>query len=178
MKKTLFSLFFLFSIYLHADTPANKLVVLAYRNTACSVIINVDEVCCSINFENAEHLVGTGSNTYSLGNLSMYLFNNQTAIPHELELICSTYDATNNVYVAYNGAAPLVIGVQLDFNTTGERVDYYFIDPTTNPVLLRSSNATISCESHTLYFYILQSSENIFINGTYTASFELYFNTT
>ncbi|MCH9622120.1 MAG: hypothetical protein S4CHLAM20_15550 [Chlamydiia bacterium] len=177
MKKYFFLIpFFLFFLNCHAINPANQCVVVLYRDPASSVIMNAYSVTQSVNFNQSQLLIGSGSNKMCLGELYIVLYSTTNLIPHTLELTSSTYDSSNQSYVAYNSTNKLKIGVYRDFNNAGTQTGFTLIEPTTNPIVLRTSNNTIQ-ETHLLRFCILQDPINNFVNGTYTASFTLFFYT-
>jgi len=177
MKKLLILIYFIFvSINAEVASPSNTFKGIFYRPTASSVIMNAASVSHSVSIGQAENLVGDGSNKMWIGDLIMVIYSSTSSLPHQLELQSSTYDSSNLIYVAYNGTRKLEIGVYRDFSSTGTETEFTYIDPTTNPITLRSSNSTIM-ETHKLRFYIMQNSINSFISGTYTASFTLFFYT-
>ena len=176
IKKVLFFFFFFFSIHCHSDPSEAPLTVHVYKGEICSIIISTDTISKTVSLEESIDLIGTGDNSLYLGELTMAIFNNQPATPYQLDLISSTYNATKKAYVAENGTAELIIGISKNFDVNGGCIPYTLIDPTTNPITLRLSS-TIIIEQHVLLIYILEDADNLFINGTYTASFTLYFST-
>jgi hypothetical protein len=177
MKKFICSIFFFFALHIHADKEEGLLTVVLYKGTVCSVIVNVDRVENSLGIDSAEQLIGTGSNYYYLGHLTMSIYNNNTDYPHNLDILCTTYDSSNNEFVAIhtNGTSELVIGVQKDFNLQGDQTPYAYIDPAGKTTTIRTIDTAICPEQHTLYFYIKESSSNTFLKGIYTAHFVLLF---
>ena len=64
----------------------SKLKILIYQGTICSVVLSTNTIVSSISVENAIPLTGIGTNSYYLGSLTMYLFNNKATTPYTLEL--------------------------------------------------------------------------------------------
>lgn len=148
-----------------------------YRGTVCSVTVNVDTVEGSLNTDDAINLTGSGSNYYYLGNLTMAIYNNSSGYPHNLDLVCSTYDAVNNQFVAVHsgGTSEIKIGIQKNFDLQGNFSPMAYINPVNATTLIRTIDAQTCPEIHTLYFYIVESPNNTFSKGIYTASFVLLF---
>ena len=178
IKKFLLLAFSLFSLHLRASAPPEQLMVVLYRGTVSSVVIDTEELEATLSPSQAINLVGTGENRFCLGRINMLIYNNTDSLPYKLDLLCNTYNSTNNEFVAVHTdqVAELTIGIEKNFNLAGQRTAYALIDPTSDTTLLRESSATICpAEEYTLHFYILQSPHNIFVGGTYTGRFVLFF---
>ncbi|MCH9619039.1 MAG: hypothetical protein SP4CHLAM5_11840 [Chlamydiia bacterium] len=177
MKKWILAIFFLFALHIHADNEDANLTVILYRGVVCSVTINVDTIENNLDFDQAERLIGTGSQYYYLGSLTMSIFNNNIDYPHNLDIQCTTYDSANNEFVAIhtNSTSEIVIGVQKNFDLQGDSTPYAYIDPVGENTTIRTIDALTCPEHHTLFFYIKQSANNTFVKGVYTAHFTLLF---
>lgn len=175
MFKKLFylSLFVLF-IQCNAKNPPGQVQIMVNLGESCAVVISAPILMNFIPFEASERLIGTGSNAYYLGQLSVYMFNNTSQPNHVLSLTSTTFDAGLDQYVAINGSTELPIGIKKNFDPSGTTTPFEYISASSSGVTIRSSSSIID-ETRTFFFYVLENSANVFIDGDYTASFTLTF---
>lgn len=177
-KRFFFTTFLLycFFFHIHAEHP-NKLRIFLYKGNICSIVLSAHTIVSSLSLEQAILLQGVGTNSYYVGKLTMYLYNNKSVTPYDVELISTTYNGANLPeyrYVVKNGAAEIVMQIQKDFTLSGEYIPFTPIIPALNPMLVRTSNTMIK-EHHQFKFYLLQHPSNVFVNGAYIGNFRIYF---
>ena len=174
IKHLFFLPIFLYFLNLQAGVPLNQLTVYLYKGEISSVCLSTDTILTSVTIAVAQKLIDGTISKYYVGDLTMYIYNNKLATPYTLMFTSSTYDTLTNTYYAANLTNKISIGVEKNFDINGNLTAFNSIDSSTNPVVIRSSTTVIN-EYHDLRIYILNSPYTEFVDGAYTASFNIYF---
>lgn len=173
-KKLFYLCLFAFFIQCNAKNPPGQVQIMVNKGESCAVVISSPILMNFIPSQAAARLVGTGSNAYYLGQLSVYMFNNTSEPSHVLSLTSTTFDGTLDQYVAIHGTFKLPIGIKKNFDVSGNPTPFEYISTSSSTVTIRSSSSVID-ETRTFFFYVLENSSNVFTDGDYTASFTLTF---